>query len=86
MQQTTSTFSAALLALLQLAFIRMVSRLVVGLPPEDVRARILALPIADRAGLILTWVVALALATSLFAEAGTGGVLAFWGTLWALLR
>ncbi len=75
-----------LLALPRRAFLCALSRLVVGLSPEETRARILSLPIHDQAALILASATALALATQLLAHAGPGGPLALWFTLWALLR
>lgn len=71
---------------LRFFFLRVLTGLVVGLPPEDVRARILALPILDQAVLILAALSALVVASMLFALAGIGGPLALWMTLWLLVR
>ncbi|MDV7145526.1 hypothetical protein R3X27_22805 [Tropicimonas sp. TH_r6] len=75
-----------LLTLPRRAFLSALSRLVVGLSPEETRARILALPLPEQVLLVLASGTALAVATQLFAYAGPGGPLALWLTLAVLLR
>lgn len=71
---------------LRAVFLRMLTGVVVGLPPQQVRARIHALPTADQAALIGATAAGLVLASVLFAEAGPGGPLAMWVTLVFLVR
>lgn len=71
---------------LRQSFLRMLTGLVVGLPSEEVHARVRALPLADQVLLVGLTLAGLLQATLLFAEAGPGGPLAFWITLWLVLR
>ncbi|RYH12026.1 hypothetical protein [Tropicimonas sp. IMCC6043] len=71
---------------LRLAFLRMLTGLVVSLPADEVRARIRALSLADQALLIGLTLAGLLQATMLFAEAGAGGPLALWVAIWMVLR
>ncbi|SDJ43420.1 hypothetical protein [Aliiruegeria lutimaris] len=75
-----------LILLLRHVWLRMLTGLVVGHAPKQVRSRICALPLLDQALLVGASMLGLALASMLFAEAGPGGPAAMWIALYLVCR
>ncbi|NDR54939.1 hypothetical protein [Aliiruegeria sabulilitoris] len=72
--------------LLRHIWLCMLTGLVVGHPPEQVRSRICARSALEQSALVGASMLGLALASALFAEAGPGGPVALWVALYLVSR
>jgi hypothetical protein len=66
--------------------LRILTGLIVELPPEVLRARVCNLPVTAQIPLVGNVLVFLGMSTLVFAHAGWGGPVAFWLTLALVVR